>query len=341
MVQKCCHKCSRRVVLLFLLLFFSDEAGAWGFFAHKRINRLAVFTLPPEMFTFYKYYINYLTDNAVNPDRRRYAVVDEAPRHYIDLDVYGDSAAYKLPKYWKEAVAQYTEDTLKAYGIVPWHINTMRYRLVEAFKNQDVARILSLSADIGHYIGDANVPLHTTSNYNGQYTNQYGIHGFWESRLPELFAEGYQYWTRPAELIRDPQAEAWTAVRNANHALDSVLGFEKELKASMGEDKAYGYDDRNGISTRSYSQSFSKAYHDALGGQVERRMLASIQMVGDFWYTCWVEAGQPDLNKLLSQKLNDQQKKLLEEDLTPAEKPLDVRPHESHFMGFQRFMANN
>jgi hypothetical protein len=338
---KNCYQKAQVLILAGLILFSTHPAGAWGFFAHKRINRLAVFSLPPEMLTFYKYHINYLTDNAVNPDRRRYAVVDEAPRHYIDLDVYGDSAAYKMPKYWKEAVAIYTEDTLKAYGIVPWHINTMRYRLVEAFKNQDIPRILSLSADIGHYIGDANVPLHTTSNYNGQYTNQYGIHGFWESRLPELFAEGYSYWTRPAELIRDPQAEAWSAVRKANMALDSVLGFEKSLKEQIGEDKAYGFDDRNGITTRSYSQSFSKAYHDALNGQVERRMLASIQMVGDFWYTCWIEAGQPDLNKLLEQKLTEQQKKALENEPIPAGKPLDVRPHESHFMGFQRLMAKN
>jgi hypothetical protein len=43
---------------------------------------------------------------------------------------------------------------------------------------------------LGHYIGDAHVPLHTTSNYNGQKTNQHGIHGLWESRIPEqLFDE--------------------------------------------------------------------------------------------------------------------------------------------------------
>ncbi|WP_310589062.1 hypothetical protein [Dyadobacter chenhuakuii] len=57
---------------------------------------MAVFRLPPEMQVFYKKNIDFITENAVNPDRRRYAVVGEAERHYIDLDVYGDSAVLVL-----------------------------------------------------------------------------------------------------------------------------------------------------------------------------------------------------------------------------------------------------
>lgn len=264
----------------------------------------------------------------------------EAPKHYIDMDVYGDSALFILPKYWKDAVAKFTEDTLMEYGIVPWHLNTMRYRLVDAFKQGNTARILMIAADLGHYIGDANVPLHTTVNYNGQLTNQYGIHGFWESRLPELFSEEYNYWTRKAEFLADPQATAWEAVKNAHWALDSVLGFDLELKQSMGDDKVFMYDERNGITTRNFSRDFSKAYHDRLNGQVERRMIASIQMIGDFWYTCWIEAGQPDLNKLLEKELNEEQRKMLQEEVPLPDKPLKARPHEATFMGFQRLMAS-
>jgi len=31
---------------------------------------------------------------------------------------------------------------------------------------------------------------------------------------------------------------------------------------------------------------------------VERQMKRSIKMIADFWYTAWVNAGQPDLSKL-------------------------------------------
>ena len=64
----------------------------WGFYAHMTINKIAVFTLPAEMIGFYKHHLTYITENAVNPDKRRYAIKEEAPRHYIDLDVYGFSA---------------------------------------------------------------------------------------------------------------------------------------------------------------------------------------------------------------------------------------------------------
>ncbi|MBK6541376.1 MAG: hypothetical protein IPG10_08880 [Flavobacteriales bacterium] len=118
-----------------------EEAGSWGFYGHKRINRMACFTLPPEMFPFFKRHIDFISDHAVDPDRRRYADPEEAPRHYIDIDHYahgGQDAFAVMPAHWTEAVAKFSEDTLKAYGIVPWHIALMEERLTKAFLRGDV-----------------------------------------------------------------------------------------------------------------------------------------------------------------------------------------------------------
>jgi hypothetical protein len=281
-----------------ILIAFGFSQLGWGFFAHKKINRLAVFTLPPEIFFFYKENINYLTEKAVNPDMRRYIIKEEAPRHYIDLDVYGDSAVYKLPRYWKEAVEKLTEDTLNAYGVVPWHINRVSYQLSLAFLNKDAKSILRFSADLGHYIADANVPLHTTENYNGQFTGQYGIHGFWESRLPELFFNNYDLLSGKAKYIENTQLAAWHAVAQAHASLDSVLLFEKELTDKFNKSKKYSFEERGATTVKVYSYDFSEEYHERLNGMVERRMLAAIKMVGDFWYTAWVDGGQPDLKPL-------------------------------------------
>lgn len=123
----------------------------------------------------------------MDPDKRRYAVEGEAQRHYIDIDHYahgGTDPFETMPRKWNDAVAKFSEDTLQAYGIVPWHIEVMFGRLVSAFQRGDVDRILRNSSEIGHYVGDAHVPLHTTENYNGQLTNQHGIHAFWENRMP-------------------------------------------------------------------------------------------------------------------------------------------------------------
>ena len=305
------------LLLLFLLpsgAFSLQKQEYWGFFGHQLINRLAVFSLPPEMLPFYKYHIQFITENAVNPDRRRYAVEGEAERHYIDLDVYGDSALYRMPRFWHKAVEQYTEDTLRAYGIVPWHVYRTKQWLTEAFRSKDKEAILRISADLGHYVADANVPLHTTVNYNGQLSGQRGIHGFWESRLPELFVDDYELWIGKASYVEHPQLYIWQAVAQAHLALDSVLGFEKALTARYAEEKKWTYEDRNGVIVRAYSRDFSRNYQQMLNGQIERQMKRSIKMVADYWYTCWVDAGQPNLQDLLEQPLTEEQVRRLEED---------------------------
>jgi hypothetical protein len=38
---------------------------------------------------------------------------------------------------------------------------------------------------------------------------------------------------------------------------------------------------------------------------VERRMRQSIYAVASFWYTAWVNAGQPDLKNLAHQKFSE------------------------------------
>ncbi|MFY7826295.1 MAG: zinc dependent phospholipase C family protein [Flectobacillus sp.] len=283
----------------------SSGTSRWGFFGHQLINRLAVFTLPPEMITFYKKHLPYLIEHSVDPDKRRYAIPDEAPRHFIDLDYYGDSAIFRLQKPWEKVVEIYSEDTLKKHGIVPWHISFMKYRLTKAFETKNLSSILKCSAEIGHYIGDANVPLHTTSNYNGQKTQQVGIHGFWESRLPELFSKEYDFFVGKAEYVKFPQKRIWTNIQHANQCLDSVFRFEKTLQFQFPKNKQYSIDERNLINTRAYSFLYSKTYHELLNHQVERQMRAAVKMLGDFWYTCWIDAGQPDLNVLSTQSLSD------------------------------------
>lgn len=320
----------KRAFYIFLLLFIGLFCSGWGFYAHQQINRLAVFTLPPDMIGFYKNNIRYITEAAVNPDRRRYTVVDEAPRHYIDLDHYGDSVLHTMPRFWNEAAAKYSEDTLKAYGIVPWHINAMYYRLRDAFMLKDPAKILSLSADLGHYIADAHVPLHTTENYNGQLTGQEGIHGFWESRLPELFAKNYDFFTGKAEYVKNPQLEAWKAVEGSAIHLDSVLMLEKRLSEKFGE-KKFSFETKGKQTVKVYSVEFSTAYHTALAGMVEKRMRDAIKMTGDFWYTAWVDAGQPDLKSLINYKPTEEElaarKKELEEW---REQRFNVRAESDH-----------
>ncbi len=322
-----------RIVSIFLILSliisFVTVCYSWGFFAHKRINHLAVFTLPPEMIGYFKSHIEHVTDHAVDPDKRRNVVAEEAARHYIDIDHYGAHPFDTVPHRWKDAVAKFTEDTLKAYGILPWHISLMMFRLTDAFREKDSDEILKLCSDLGHYIADANVPLHTTENYNGQMTGQNGIHAFWESRLPELFGDEYDYFVGRAFYIKDPLEMAWNMVKESNAALDSVLKFEKQLNDKFSPDKKYSFEAKGNTTAKVYSHEYSEAYHKMLGGQVERRMRSAIIMVGSYWYTAWVNAGQPDLSTIEKKDLSDDAKKQLqqEEELFKKGKVLPAKGH--------------
>lgn len=302
----------------------------WGFFAHQKINRLAVFTLPAEMAGFYKKHIIYLQEASVNPDRRRYAVAEEAARHYIDLDEFGDSAAFKLPMYWRDAVKEFTEDTLQQRGIVPWHIYRVYFQLKDAFLEQNPGKITLLSAELGHYIADAHVPLHTTKNYDGQLTNQQGIHAFWESRLPELYFLEYDFFVGRAQYLSNVQQAAWQAIRTAHAALDSVLLFEQRL-AEKFDSRKFSFESKGKQTVKVYSPVYSKAYHDLLNGMVERQMRASVKMIGDVWFTAWVDAGQPNLKALINVTPTEAELKKRADEVKQwkEERRIKSREHES------------
>jgi hypothetical protein len=308
------------------LVLVAYRAQAWGFFGHRLLNRLAVYTLPPGMIGFYKANIDYLTVNATRPDSRRTVVPDEAPKHFLDVDRYGDSAEYKLPRKYADAVARYGEDSLQRHGIVPWNVVAMKNQLTAAFKAKDTDRILRLSADMGHYVADACVPLHTTKNYNGQLTGQRGIHGLWESRLPELLSSDYDLFTGKAEYLDNPTNAIWAAVIRSHAAVDSVLLFEKQLTAQMSGDQKYGYEQRGNNTVRAYSREFSRAYHARLNGQVERQMRYAASLIGDFWFTCWVDGGSPDLRQLPRTPSEKEQQRLELEAKQTAVAPTRVVP---------------
>ena len=284
-----------------LLLAFVPHKSKWGFYGHKTINKMAVFSLPKEMFAFYKSNIDFITDHAVDPDKRRYIVKEEACRHYIDIDHYyvKDSSVFDvIPKRWNDAVTKYSEDTLSKYGIVPWYIQTMKYRLQKAFEEKNIDLILKYSSEIGHYIADAHVPLHTTENYNGQLTNQHGIHALWETNIVELNADSYNYFNSKATYINNVLDFAWSTVEASHLLLDSVLSIEKTTTNQFDSDKKYSFVTKGKTTVKTYSKEFVQAYNQQLNGMVERRLKTAITAVSSIWYTAWVDAGQPKLETI-------------------------------------------
>jgi hypothetical protein len=263
----------------------------WGFFAHKKINTLAIYTLPLEMVTFYKRHQKEIEDLSVLPDQRRYIMDQEASRHYIDLDRYEISAIQYTN--WSEITQKINPDSLVKHGIVPWHIPILYQQLKYAFVRRDTIKIIKLSAEMGHYIGDLHVPLHTTSNYDGQKTGQSGLHAFWESRIPELLNESLEEWVGPATFIPNITKSTWDWVLESHTQVKILIDQEAKLNATFRQSKKYTFEKKGNVLQKNYSVEYSKKYHQVLGHQIEDRFQRAYKHVGDIWYSAWIEAGQP------------------------------------------------
>jgi hypothetical protein len=280
---------------------------------HEKINYHAVFLLPPQMMILFKSNIAFLSEHAVDPDKRRYMLKSEGAHHFIDIDHYGRYPFPEIPRDYAIAVQKFSADTLQAYGIVPWWIQVMMGRLTKAFREKDKFLILKTAAELGHYIADAHVPLHVCSNHNGQLTGQQGIHAFWESRIPELFAvSDWDFFIGKAMYISNLSNFIWSRVLESAAAADTVLRCEKEISMLLRPEQKYAFEDRKGKLIKQYSALYAQKYENRLDHMIERRMRQSIFAVASCWYTAWVNAGQPSLDVLGKDSLSVTQKKEFE-----------------------------
>jgi len=293
------------LIILSLLVVNATNIFAWGTWGHQHINRAALLLLPQELGVFFYDHADFLTEESVVPDLRKYTLNDKAenPRHYIDLEAYNYTTVAIMPQTMKEAIAMYNKDTIQKYGSLPWYIQDMMDKLTTAFREKRKTEILFLAGDLGHYLADAHMPLHTSLNHDGQLTNQRGIHAFWESMLPELFGDNYNLYIGEPHYIDNIGKATWAVIQHSHVLADTLLLIEKQLRETFPKDKMYLKDAKGEIvkskfNQQVYSKEYAEQYHQRLNGMVEKQMRGAISVIADFWYTAWVNAGKPDLSNL-------------------------------------------
>lgn len=255
----------------------------------------------------YKPHIQFLQEHAVDPDKRKSVTKGESSKHFIDIDHYGFYPYPDLPRNWNDGVLIYSKDTLEKYGTVPWTIENAMFSLTQSFREKNLSKILKTSADVGHYIADSHVPLHCNTNHNGQLTNQTGIHGLWESRIPELLADKkFNFFIGSAKYITNIRLFIWERVLESSLEADSVLTIEKQLSSQTGFFGKYAFERRNKKLVKVYAASYTNRFNELLQNMVERRMQQSIESIASLWFTAWVNAGQPNLEDLSKQKLSNE-----------------------------------
>lgn len=273
------------VVTLVASLMAPVPAQAWGFDAHRFIMDRAIDLLPAELKPFFESRRAFIVERSVDPDLWRTAGwLEEPPNHFIDIDWegYGPFPFDALPRDYDKAVAKFGRETVHRYGLLPWRTAEFHGELQRAFASLANApyaldNIAFYSAVLAHYVSDAHVPFHAVLNYDGQLTNQRGIHSRFES---ELFAR------ERARLTLSPRAPS--AVTEPRDAI-----FETILVGVKLTDEVLAADRAAVVGREFYDDGYFDAFRVQASPIMERRLNESITAVASFIIGAWEAAGRP------------------------------------------------
>jgi hypothetical protein len=307
-------------IVLLTAIFIGFLTLSWGIVGHERINKAAVMALPKPLQVFFYNHIDFITQEATVPDLRKSVLKDRAenPRHYFDMENFGSIDSF--PKSMTEAKKKYDDKFLSKNGTLPWHIQDMMGKLTQAFKEKRKSEILFIAGELGHYIADAHMPLHTSDNHDGQLTDQKGIHSLWESRLPELFVKDYKFTVAPAHYYEDVDKATWDMIMDTHSLVVPLLAADKGLRTALTVNQIFVTDaDGNVVKNKyngvKYSNEYAAKFHTALNGMVESQMKKAVTATASFWYTAWVNAGKPDVSNLDAEVLTKRNSKALKQDM--------------------------
>jgi hypothetical protein len=109
------------------------------------------------------------------------------------------------------------------------------------------------------------------------------------------------YTNHTATYLNNPHQAVWQAVRKANSLLPVVFMKEKEVSKQFPDSVKYKIVQKYCKNLKYYTDVFAAAYGNALKPTINQQLISSASLVADFWYTAWVDAGKPNLTKLLHQ----------------------------------------
>lgn len=265
-------------LLLPAMFFTAAFITGWGFIGHKIINMRSVMSATPEM-QFYSGWEDSLASHASDADIRKSWDPDEGARHYIDIDNYPEFLTTgTIQQSFDSLVALYGYAFVLEQGILPWAIIRTVDSVFQAFENSDMHKAMLLTADLGHYIADAHMPLHLTKNYNGQLTGQNGIHSRYESTLININQNLLVYDGAPVDYITNIDDFVFNMIYENYQYVDSVLSADVAAETFAGNHTSTAYYNKLWELTGSYTiDLFRKASY---------RLVSLV-------YTKWIDAGSP------------------------------------------------
>ena len=272
-------------IIVTCFLFLTSSAFPWGDKGHKLINKKAVLYLPSTMKS-YKKWADYLEEHAPDPDIRKKDDKTEAPKHFIDIDFYKEFLAGNMIENEDSLITEYGEKEVIKQGILPWATLQTYQNLILAFKDKDKAKALRYAADLGHYVADGHQPMHTVMNYNGQLTDQKGVHARYEIHMVDdhLAALDSSFDPQPVTLVKNPLEYIFNYISDANSVCNVLM-------------------DADNFAFKQTNSRRSNAYYNLLWFRTkyitEIQFNKSAEDFAALLYTAWVKGGKPAFNKMM------------------------------------------
>jgi hypothetical protein len=261
-------------LLLWLIL------SGWGSVGHRKISQHAPASFPAGMNFLRTSWTSILPDNSLVADERKQWDYSESAKHYIDIDNYNEFVLYgKIPMTLDSVTDMHGISFVLNNGIIPWATITAFDSVKACFARNDFSKASLFAADLGHYVGDGHNPLHITRNYDGEYTNQHGIHSRFESHMVGNYTDNINYTDDTAQFIGDIPGFIFTYFYHNYQYVDSILLADQYAVSVAGNTS---------------SSAYYQALWDRTGTFTTALFKHASWSLSSLIYTAWVEAGQPD-----------------------------------------------
>src|ERR1700677_851620 len=275
----------------------SPLAYAWGNSGHRLVNKPAARALPPSVpaFLHSEAAVNEIEYLGPEPDRWRSPAEPElnaaqSPEHFIDLEPADALGPLPHKRLDFEAKVFASGQRPEKIGLQPWEATEVWERLKAALReNRSLsaagkdtrgveASAVFYAGWLGHYVGDASQPLHTTIQYNGWvgpnpngYTTEHKIH--WQFEGPFVDAN-----------LHEPEVRARMTEPKAieGDIFDSYVAYLRTTRTYVERvyqlEKAGGFVGAGTPESREFTAE---------------RLAAGASMLRDMIYTAWLESAKP------------------------------------------------
>lgn len=328
---------------LILCLCFSSLGFAWGGRGHHTICSAAPHLVKNEnLKTFLKFrphtmgHLCNVPDiywKAIGPD----AIAYGSPAHYVDPEVIGMKIS-EIPLNYKEIEEKFSgkENKFKEgrtifsipkeFGSLWWRVNQF-FEMISLLKNdfsqstppknfkeeQDenllynstVYKMMVSMGLMGHFVGDASQPYHTTADFDGYKEGHGGIHGYFEEIVVNYFDESFEKQiVETAKIMKnkkllegDSVVEKMKKLSELSHSeIETLKKLDPVIKKSEIS-KEKGMEIKKAAERKPASEGF-KIFKKTIITDMARSAL----LLAHLWDQAYVAAGSPDLSAYRSYK---------------------------------------